>query len=189
MNNIELEWGCPNGTKYPPRQPIPNRAILPNRARVYRRTDGRTGWFQYTPPNFVAGGIIREYPTFIHLLWLFISIDIWFSFNLQSLIIMHFIVLSPSHLQDYEYQLMDAIKQCVRYINPQLTSRCCILMSIYNRNRGMIVQEEERAGVISYDKVGQASPIVARHTQRYSGIFTITNWHGQCHLRSTLIGW
>ena len=22
-----------------------------------RRTDGRTGWFQYTPPNFVAGGI------------------------------------------------------------------------------------------------------------------------------------
>ena len=39
---IELEWGCPNGTKYPPRQPIPNRAILPNRARVYRRTDGRT---------------------------------------------------------------------------------------------------------------------------------------------------
>ena len=43
----KLEWGCPNGTKYPPRQPIPNRAILPNRARVYRRTDrqtdGRTG--------------------------------------------------------------------------------------------------------------------------------------------------
>ena len=38
----KLEWGCPNGTKYPPRQPIPNRAILPNRARVYRRTDGRT---------------------------------------------------------------------------------------------------------------------------------------------------
>ena len=38
----ELEWGCPNGTKYPPRQPIPNRAILPNRARVYRRTDRQT---------------------------------------------------------------------------------------------------------------------------------------------------
>ena len=38
----QLEWGCPNGTKYPPRQQIPNRAILPNRARVYRRTDGRT---------------------------------------------------------------------------------------------------------------------------------------------------
>ena len=56
----ELEWGCPNGTKYPPRQPILNRTILPNSARVYRRTDrqtdGRTGWFQYTPPNFVAGG-------------------------------------------------------------------------------------------------------------------------------------
>ena len=51
----KLEWGCPNGTKYPPRQPIPNRAILPNRARL--QTDGRTGWFQYTPPNFVAGGI------------------------------------------------------------------------------------------------------------------------------------
>ena len=29
-----------NGTKYPPRQPIPNRAILPNRARL--QTDGRT---------------------------------------------------------------------------------------------------------------------------------------------------
>ena len=38
----KLEWGFPNGTKYPPRQPIPNRAILPNRARVYRRTDRRT---------------------------------------------------------------------------------------------------------------------------------------------------
>ena len=41
-SNKKLEWGCPNGTKYPPRQPIPNRAILPNRARVYRRTDRRT---------------------------------------------------------------------------------------------------------------------------------------------------
>ena len=39
---VKLEWGCPNGTKYPPRQPIPNRAILPNRARVYRRTDRQT---------------------------------------------------------------------------------------------------------------------------------------------------
>ena len=30
-------------------------------AHVYRRTDGRTGWFQYTPPppNFVAGGIMN----------------------------------------------------------------------------------------------------------------------------------
>ena len=61
----KLEWGCPNGTKYPPRQPIPNRAILPNRARLQTdgqtdgRTDGRTGWFQYTPPNFVAGGIMK----------------------------------------------------------------------------------------------------------------------------------
>ena len=55
----QLEWGCPNGTKYPPRQPIPNRAILPNRTRIYRRTDRRTGWFQYTPPNFVAGGIMN----------------------------------------------------------------------------------------------------------------------------------
>ena len=37
---LKLEWGCPNGTKYPPRQPIPNRAILPNRARL--QTDGQT---------------------------------------------------------------------------------------------------------------------------------------------------
>ena len=36
----QLEWGCPNGTKYPPRQPIPNPAILPNRARL--QTDGQT---------------------------------------------------------------------------------------------------------------------------------------------------
>ena len=35
----KLEWGCPNGTKYPLRQPIPNRAILPNRARL--QTDGQ----------------------------------------------------------------------------------------------------------------------------------------------------
>ena len=56
----KLEWGCPNGTKYPPRQPIPNRAILPNRARL--QTDGRTdgqGDSSIPPPNFVAGGITR----------------------------------------------------------------------------------------------------------------------------------
>ena len=41
-NKVKLELGCPNGTKYPPRQPIPNRAILPNRARVYRQTDRQT---------------------------------------------------------------------------------------------------------------------------------------------------
>ena len=38
---FKLEWGCSYGTKYPPWQPIPNRAILPNRARVYRWTDGQ----------------------------------------------------------------------------------------------------------------------------------------------------
>ena len=44
-DQFQLEWGCPNGTKYPPRQPIPNRAILPNRARLQTdgQTDGRTG--------------------------------------------------------------------------------------------------------------------------------------------------
>ena len=41
VTNGKLELGCLNGTKYPLRQPIPNRAILPNRARVYRRTDGQ----------------------------------------------------------------------------------------------------------------------------------------------------
>ena len=30
--------------------------------RTDRRTDGRTWWFQYTPPNFVAGGIIMILP-------------------------------------------------------------------------------------------------------------------------------
>ena len=59
----KLEWGCPIGTKYPPRQPIPNCAILPNRARL--QTDGRTdGWTDRVipvyPPNFVAGGIITS---------------------------------------------------------------------------------------------------------------------------------
>ena len=58
---MKLEWGCPNGTKYPPRQPIPNRAILPNRARLQTdgQTDGRTDKVipVYPPPNFVAGGI------------------------------------------------------------------------------------------------------------------------------------
>ena len=54
-NHYKLEWGCPNGTKYPPRQPIPNRAILPNRARLQTdgQTDGRTdgqGVPVYPPP-------------------------------------------------------------------------------------------------------------------------------------------
>ena len=42
-NHKQLEWGCPKGTKYPPRQPIPNRAILPNPARLQtdRQTDGQ----------------------------------------------------------------------------------------------------------------------------------------------------
>ena len=59
LGQNKLEWGCPNGTKYPPRQPIPNRAILPNRERVYRWTDRRTDRVipVYPPPNFVVGGI------------------------------------------------------------------------------------------------------------------------------------
>ena len=57
QHNVKLEWGCPNGTKYPPRQPFPNHAILPN--RVYRRTDGQGDSSIPPPPNFVAGGIIN----------------------------------------------------------------------------------------------------------------------------------
>ena len=59
----KLEWGCPNGTKYPPRQPIPNRAILPNRERVYRRTDRQTdgqGDSSITPLTSLRGGIINR---------------------------------------------------------------------------------------------------------------------------------
>ena len=54
--NTKLEWGCPNGTKYPPRQPIPNRAILLNRVRL--QTDGQTDGQgdSSIPPNFVVGG-------------------------------------------------------------------------------------------------------------------------------------
>ena len=58
---IKLEWGCPNGTKYPPRQPIQtpqvvSETILPNRARL--QTDGQTDRvIPVYPPNFVAGGI------------------------------------------------------------------------------------------------------------------------------------
>ena len=45
LGKVKLEWGCPNGTKYPPQQPIPNRAILPNRARLQTvgQTDRRSG--------------------------------------------------------------------------------------------------------------------------------------------------
>ena len=32
---------------------------LTARLQTDGQTDGRTGWFQYTPPNFVAGGIIN----------------------------------------------------------------------------------------------------------------------------------
>ena len=55
LHIIIIKWGCPNGTKYPPRQPIPNRAIYLT-ARVYRQTDGQ-GDSSIPPPNFVAGGI------------------------------------------------------------------------------------------------------------------------------------
>ena len=33
----------------------------PKCGRTDGRTDGRTWWFQYTPPNFVAGGIITMF--------------------------------------------------------------------------------------------------------------------------------
>ena len=41
---VKLEWGCPNGTKYPPRQPIQTPQVMRAKpfyltARVYRRTD------------------------------------------------------------------------------------------------------------------------------------------------------
>ena len=63
----KLEWGCPNGTKYPP-QPIPNRAILPNGARL--QTDGRTDRvIPVYPPNFVAGGITRGPKGLITWIW------------------------------------------------------------------------------------------------------------------------
>ena len=71
---MKLEWGCPNGTKSPPRQPIQTPQVMrlksfyltgrfTNRARVYRQTNGRTDrvipvYTKCTPPNFVAGGII-----------------------------------------------------------------------------------------------------------------------------------
>ena len=28
LNQTELEWGCPNGTKYPPRQPIQTPQVM-----------------------------------------------------------------------------------------------------------------------------------------------------------------
>ena len=44
-------------------------ARLQTDGRTDRRTDGRTGWFQYTPPNFVAGGIIKQYSTYCRMRW------------------------------------------------------------------------------------------------------------------------
>ena len=67
QNQTSVEWGCPNGTKYPPRQPIQTPQVMCLKPFyltagvaqcIYRRTDGRTERFQYTPLNFVAGGII-----------------------------------------------------------------------------------------------------------------------------------
>ena len=62
-SNIQLEWGCPNGTKYPRGNQFnsPSYAretILPNRARVYRRTYGQMDGQNDSsiPPNFVTGG-------------------------------------------------------------------------------------------------------------------------------------
>ena len=57
--NKKLECGCPNGTKYlppatnsnspsyAPENILPNRALLPNRAHIYKQTDRWTGRFQY----------------------------------------------------------------------------------------------------------------------------------------------
>ena len=39
------------------RKPKCGRTDRQTDRRMDRRTDGRTWWFQYTPPNFVAGGI------------------------------------------------------------------------------------------------------------------------------------
>ena len=36
--------------------------------RTDRQTDGRTGWFQYTPPNFVAGGITSTRPIVLSMI-------------------------------------------------------------------------------------------------------------------------
>ena len=63
---VKLEWGCPNGTKYPPRQPIQTPQVMSLKpfyltawfyltARVYRQTDRVIPVY---PPYFVAGGII-----------------------------------------------------------------------------------------------------------------------------------
>ena len=52
-SKVKLEWGCPNGTKYPPWQPIQTPQVMCLKpfyltaqfyltARVYRQTDGQT---------------------------------------------------------------------------------------------------------------------------------------------------
>ena len=57
----------------------------PKCGRTDGRTDGRTWWFQYTPPNFVAGGIITSIQESLLLLTFWVSnIPRYFYFALSS---------------------------------------------------------------------------------------------------------
>ena len=54
------------------------KAVMRRKPKCGRQTDGRTWWFQYTPPNFVAGGITTAMQSvaFTHTLTLAYNLDL-----------------------------------------------------------------------------------------------------------------
>ena len=50
-----------------------------------RRTDGQTGWIQYTPPNFIAGGIKIDTVLYRNNFWCYLTASLCISVLLRGL--------------------------------------------------------------------------------------------------------
>ena len=66
--NSKLESGCPNRTKYHPRQPIQTPKVMRLKsfyltAHTRLQTDGRTGWFQYRGDIIINTKINQRWTT------------------------------------------------------------------------------------------------------------------------------